>query len=133
MHGHFARAAQEAGLATSTAYRHIRCDPDLQQRFLETEQMACVVLRDEILRRAVHGVVKPVFYKGRKCGEVREYSDKLLIYLLQARCPEFRSNYKPDSADATSILPTLIVNLLDSDIATTGHKAEIVPEDASML
>jgi hypothetical protein len=115
MHGFFSIAAQEAGLATSTVYRHVRCNPDLQRRFLEAEEMACVVLRDEILRRAVRGVVKPVFNRGRKCGEVREYSDKLLIHLLQARCPEFRSNCQlVVSADADVTLPNITVNLIDS-------------------
>ena len=48
------------------------------------------MLEDEAVRRAVDGVRKPIFYKGkpiRICGEIvyeTEYSDALLIQLLKA-------------------------------------------------
>ena len=40
------------------------------------------------MRRASEGTLKPVFYQGKMCGEIREYSDTLLIFLLKARRPE---------------------------------------------
>ena len=52
------------------------------------------MLEDEAVRRAVDGVRKPIFYKGkpiRICGEIvyeTEYSDALLIQLLKAYNPE---------------------------------------------
>jgi hypothetical protein len=52
------------------------------------------MLEDEAVRRAVDGVRKPIFYKGkpiRICGEIvyeTEYSDTLLIQLLKAYYPE---------------------------------------------
>ncbi|WP_043614259.1 hypothetical protein [Chromobacterium violaceum] len=45
-------------------------------------------LEDEAARRAMEGTLRPVFYKGEKCGTIREYSDTLLIFLLKARDPE---------------------------------------------
>ena len=34
---------------------------------------------------------EPVFYRGRQCGAIRHYSDRLLIVLLKAWTPE---NYR---------------------------------------
>jgi hypothetical protein len=45
-------------------------------------------LRDEIVERAVQGWPKPVFYRGRQCGSIQHYSDRLLIFLLKALKPE---------------------------------------------
>lgn len=45
-------------------------------------------LEAEAFRRAHDGVEKPVFYKGKQCGTVTEYSDTLMIKLLQGNIPE---------------------------------------------
>lgn len=45
---------------------------------------------DEIFRRAVSGYLKPVYYKGRPCGVVREYSDPLLALLAKRLDPAYR-------------------------------------------
>jgi hypothetical protein len=39
----------------------------------------------EAVRRAKDGYIKPVFHQGVKVGEVREYSDVLLMFMLKAR------------------------------------------------
>ena len=47
------------------------------------------LLEAEADRRAVEGVVKPLFYKGQRLPvEVREYSDVLLMFRLKALRPE---------------------------------------------
>ncbi|MHC5536960.1 hypothetical protein ACYOEI_01645 [Singulisphaera rosea] len=51
-------------------------------------------LESEARRRALDGVEKPVFYRGQKCGAIREYSDALLMFLMKAARPErFRESY----------------------------------------
>ena len=51
--------------------------------------MAADILEDEVDRRAVEGVEKPVgWHKGKPGGYVREYSDTLLIFLLKGDRPE---------------------------------------------
>lgn len=45
-------------------------------------------LEDEAVRRGVHGTLKPVYQGGKKVGDVREFSDILLIFMLKARRPE---------------------------------------------
>jgi hypothetical protein len=42
-------------------------------------------VESELLRRAVAGVKKPVYYKGEIVGEINEYSDRLLEFWLERR------------------------------------------------
>lgn len=42
----------------------------------------------ELYRRAVDGTSKPVYYQGVQCGEIQEFSDTLLIFLLKSRRPK---------------------------------------------
>lgn len=46
------------------------------------------MLEQEAIRRAMHGVDKPVFYQGMECGTIREYSDSLMKQLLKRFKPE---------------------------------------------
>jgi hypothetical protein len=39
-------------------------------------------------RRAVEGVKRPVYRRGVLVGEITEYSDKLLMFLLKRRRPQ---------------------------------------------
>jgi hypothetical protein len=55
------------------------------------------LLEDEAIRRGRQGTLKPVYYQGKRCGLVREYSDTLLIFTLKARRPEkFRDSATPN-------------------------------------
>ncbi len=42
---------------------------------------------EEAVRRAVDGINEPVFYKGRQVGDIRRFSDTLLIFLMKAGDP----------------------------------------------
>lgn len=47
----------------------------------------------EAFRRAVKGVLKPVFHQGKITARVRQYSDPLLALLLKANLPaKYREN-----------------------------------------
>jgi len=45
-------------------------------------------LEDEVHRRAVEGVDRPVYQGGVRVGEIKAYSDSLLTLLLKSRRPE---------------------------------------------
>ncbi len=45
-------------------------------------------MEDEAYRRAVRGTTKPVFQGGKRVGEVQEFSDTLMIFMLKGRRPE---------------------------------------------
>ena len=85
--GNITRAAQAAGIPRTKHYTWLK-DPAYAKSFLEAEEIAIERLESEARRRAVEGTEKPVFYKGEECGTIREYSDTLLIFLLNAARPE---------------------------------------------
>lgn len=64
---------------------------DKAERIAQDLQRSMVVqaelLEAEAVRRAYEGVDEPVFYQGSECGEVRKYSDTLLMFLLKGMMP----------------------------------------------
>lgn len=81
-------ASVMAGVHHATAYDLRNRDPSFAAAWESALDDACDVLEAEARRRAIHGVDRPVFYKGKECGKIREYSDTLLIFLLKANRPE---------------------------------------------
>jgi hypothetical protein len=63
-------------------------DEEFAQRWKDAIADDADKLEEEAFRRAVEGIDRSVFYQGRIVGYVKEYSDYLLIRLLQARRPE---------------------------------------------
>ena len=45
--------------------------------------------RDTAIERALNGVARPVFYRGKQVGERRYYNDALLIAVLRRSHPNF--------------------------------------------
>lgn len=62
----------------------------------QAEQIANDRLRREILRRGVEGWLEPQFSAGKNMGNVRKYSDTLLIFLAKARMAEFKEKQTLD-------------------------------------
>jgi hypothetical protein len=88
--GSFVRQAIKAeGLHHSTFYDHLSDKPDYND-LLKAAQMCGPIneAEQELYRRGVKGVLKPVFYKGVKCGTVREFDTAALIFYLKAAWPE---------------------------------------------
>jgi hypothetical protein len=82
-------AAEEAGIGRSTAWLWRKNDPEFAAAWDEAVTEGVDRLEDEAHRRAVEGHnPRPVYHKGRKVGEIREYSDSLLGLLLKSRRPE---------------------------------------------
>ena len=61
------------------------------------------LLEAEARRRAVTGVEKPVYYKGKVVGSTTKYSGKLLMFLLKAHDPKFRDGVKVEQPGATDV------------------------------
>ena len=77
-----ARLVLGEGRPINTVYARISNDADCLRRYEEARAQWCGLLYSEAARRAVHGVSKPVFYKGETVGHVTEHSDSLLTLLL---------------------------------------------------
>ncbi len=66
---------------------------DFSSKWDEAIEEAVERLEQEVWRRGVDGDKRPVFYRGRRVGHIKRYSDKLLILLLKAHRPKkYRDN-----------------------------------------
>ncbi len=54
-------------------------------RFIDALELGLDALEDEATRRAYEGVTKDKFYKTKKIGMERTYSDSLMKFLLEGR------------------------------------------------
>ncbi len=86
--GNVSHSARRAKLNRPALYDYYNNNPEFADAWDKCAKLGGLALKDEARRRAVQGVLKPVFYKGKKCGTVREYSDTLLVLLLKANFPE---------------------------------------------
>lgn len=76
------------GISRATAYRWKKEDATFREAWDELDSEITENLEREAYRRAVEGTDKPVFHRGEKVGDIRQYSDRLLEMLLRARAPE---------------------------------------------
>ena len=80
-------ACQAARYSRATVYRWRKEDEEFRRRWDEADEQYVELMEHEADRRAVKGTSRPVFYKGEKVGQVREYSDTLLMFRLKAKRP----------------------------------------------
>lgn len=100
--GTITKAAEVAGIARQTHYDWLKADSEYVKACDAAYEQAGERLEQEARRRAVEGVKKPVFYQGKECGVVNEYSDTLLIFLLKGAKPE---KYKERISNEVSVHP----------------------------
>jgi len=86
--GNVTYAAVSVGVTRQTAYSERRRNETFKQEWNDALQIAYDGLEFEARRRAVEGVLEPVFQKGEQVGSIRKYSDRLLIVLMRAARPE---------------------------------------------
>ena len=63
-------------------------DPEFDAAISAAIEEGYDMLEEEARRRAVDGVVEPVYYKGEPVGGIRKYSDQLLVTLLKGYRPK---------------------------------------------
>ena len=96
--GNVTQAAEIAGIDRNTHYGWKHSDPLYAEALAAAEGQAADRLEQEARRRAVEGVIEPVFYKGKMVTEgegeskkpvgIRRFSDTLLIFLMKGAMPE---------------------------------------------
>lgn len=88
-------ACKDAKVGRSTAFDHRQRDEAFALAWHQAMEAGADLLEDEARRRAAEGTIKPVYQGGKKVGEIREYSDTLLIFLLKGKRPDvYRDNVK---------------------------------------
>ncbi len=81
------KACRAIGISRRCAYDHRSADADFAAEWDAAWEEGGDVIEDEMLRRAVEGVEKPVYQGGVLVGLVQEYSDTLMIFALKGRKP----------------------------------------------
>lgn len=96
VYGNVSKAARGVKLNRTALYDYARDHPDFEAAWERAAELGAKALEDEARRRACEGTLRPVFYKGVKCGRIREYSDVLLICLLKAHFPDKYAERRKD-------------------------------------
>lgn len=82
------RAVKVAGVHETLVYKRRANDETFRAAWNEACELGTELLEQEAQRRAYHGTLKPIYYKGELCGSERKFSDTLMIFLLKGRKPE---------------------------------------------
>ena len=93
-------ACAQVGIARQTAYDRRKRDEEFAREWGDVLARAVEVMERELFRRAVVGVSRPVFQQGRKVGEIREYSDNLLMFMLKKWEPSYREHHQVEHVGA---------------------------------
>lgn len=79
-------AAKVAGINPRTHYGWTKTDVEYAKSFQEALETAVDAAEQELRRRGIKGVEKPLSYQGELTGHtIREYSDACLIFYLKGR------------------------------------------------
>ena len=81
-------AAEACGFARRTFQEHKKNDREFSEQWDEAMENAVDLLEREAWRRAFEGVKTPQMYQGKVVGVIREYSDRLIEFLLMGNRPE---------------------------------------------
>lgn len=86
-------AAATAQVDATMPYHRRDADEAFRKAWNKAGSLGKKMLEMESGRRAFHGTLKPVFYMGEEVGQIREYSDALMMFLLRAKDPtKYRDN-----------------------------------------
>jgi hypothetical protein len=86
--GNITRAAERVGISKEIHYQWMKKFPKYVEAFREAKNIAAEYLESVAVERASEGWLEPVYYQGASCGEVRRYSDGLMMLLLRGMMPE---------------------------------------------
>jgi hypothetical protein len=90
--GNVTKAAKAVGLAPKSLYEHRNKNDAFRSAWDEAVKQGADLLIEEAMRRAVKGVLDPVYQGGFCVGHKRQYSDSLLMFLIKGRRPEFKDS-----------------------------------------
>ncbi len=94
--GRVAEASRAVGYTdTATLQAFRRNDEDFAEAWDLALEAAANVLEEEAIRRAIEGVLEPVYYKGEVTGYKTNHSDTLLMFILRGLKPGvYRENQR---------------------------------------
>lgn len=87
-YGTISKAAEATGVTRQAHYFWKQQDKAYEIAYLRAQEMGNARIEEEAWRRGVYGDERPVFYKGKKVGTVKHYSDAILALLLKGAYPD---------------------------------------------
>jgi len=91
-HGDLTSACRECGVSLRAVVAWLANDTEAAAAVKEAQMIGWASLEHAAYQRAVHGVEKPVWFKGEQVGTETHYSDGLLAKMLDARVPGYGEN-----------------------------------------
>jgi len=86
--GRVAEAARSCGFQDTSSLQKFRRDnDDFAEEWDLAIEAAANILEEEAIRRAVEGVLEPIYYKGEIAGYKTNYSDALMMFILRGLKP----------------------------------------------
>lgn len=129
--GLFNKAARASGLTPQQVRKAMAIDKDFAMDAEVAQDDYAEVIEEEIHRRAIEGVDKPVYHQGERIDTVKQYSDKLLETLAKAKAKD----YKPNTESTHTSNNVLVVNTSSgnvSELLKQGQDAkQVIDESAS--
>ena len=114
-------SCKNVGISRKVAYSWKNKDSakgrDFRRRWDAAIETAVDVLEAEARRRALKGVEKGVYHKGKEVAVERNYSDTLLIFLLKAHRPEtYRETKRLEHTGVKGGAPITIAEMNDAQL-----------------
>lgn len=81
-------AARQVGRSARSFYSIAKREPEFNERYQDALEIVKGKIEQEIFRRGIDGVEKPIMYQGKPVGMLREYSDRMLEMMAYAYIPE---------------------------------------------
>lgn len=136
--GNITKAIQIVNIYRRTLYLALNADEEFRKEFYDVRDKALDQCEDEAIRRAYNGIEKGIWYQGQRVGSEIVYSDYLLIRLLMAHRPKWRTMYHEVGGEGGKPIPLQIDHnisdrlLKDGSLNRLAHSLlESIADDAS--
>lgn len=105
-------AALDNGVSPQFLTAWAKDDKETQDRLTEAARIGYMGLESEAMRRAVKGIDKGIYYKGELVATEKQYSDSLLVKLMEARIPEYRTKSLSEAQPSQTFNGPVQVNMM---------------------
>lgn len=122
------QACELAGVHRSTMFKRKKEDELFAARWEDARRQAVEVLEAEARRRAIDGIDKPYYYKGKVVGVLKERSDRLLEFMLAGMAPKKYGKQQTGKLELTGAEGKPLIPEEISDIAVARRVAWLLTQ-----
>ncbi len=93
-----------AGVDPGRMVYYVNREKELKALEMSALQGYCELIDAAVHDRAINGVTRNIYFKGKVCGTERHYSDSLLLALAKANSPKYREHLSVDATVQAGVL-----------------------------